>query len=233
MQEKVAMQKSEEAAASNQKAMAAKTDAENELYQGIQSTLTVSADKMNVLYRGILNPVSISVSGIKSENLIVSVNNGIIKKITSGKYEVLPDAGLESTILVKGKTNKGDILDFGSKSYRVKNIPEPVAKINGKNHGKITKKQLINTPGIAVDLSDFPFDLKFTVIQYSVMQTVEVEGNKIYKQDDVNGNLFTTEVMAVLKSLSAGSTIVFTNIKAKGPDGKIRYLMPIVFQVAE
>lgn len=223
------MRKSEEAAAASQKAMTAKTDAESELYQGIQSTLTVSADKMNMLYRGIQNPISITVSGVKSENLIVSINNGTIKKVSNGKYEVLPGESMELVILVKGKTSTGKLIDFGSKSYRVKNIPDPIAKINGRSQGKILKTSLINTPGIAVDLPDFAFELKYIVISYSYISTVE--GHSIVI--DVQGNLFTAPLISYLKSLDIGSKILFTNIKAKGPDGKTRNLMPIILEIFE
>lgn len=199
----------------------------NASYTAAQGGVVVSPTKMNVFYRGIPNPISISAVGYTADATSASATNGNLKSIGGGNYEFLPGDGLESIISVSVKGEGGSKSAGAPQKFRVKNIPDPVAKINGKSQGKIPKNQLTAAPGIAADLADFPFDLKYSVTSYSVIQTVA----GISKVIDVPGNLFSGPVMAVLKSLGAGSTVVFTNIKARGPDGKTRNLSPIVFQI--
>lgn len=197
-------------------------------YTAAQGGVVVSPTKMNVFYRGIPNPISISAVGYTADATSASATNGNLKPIGGGNYEFLPGEGLESIISVSVKGEEGGAKSAGApQKFRVKNIPDPVAKINGKNSGKIPKNQLTTAPGIAADLADFPFDLKYSVTSYSIIQTVA----GISKVIDVPGNLFTGPVMSILKSLGAGSNVVFTNIKARGPDGKTRNLSAIVFQI--
>ncbi|OFY95427.1 MAG: hypothetical protein A2309_10290, partial [Bacteroidetes bacterium RIFOXYB2_FULL_35_7] len=137
-------------------------------YNVMQGGVVVSPTKMNVFYRGIPNPVKISAVGVPDEKVSASITNGSIRKVQGG-WEVLPGAGLECVINVT--TNmEGNTKAAGTEKFRVKNIPTPVATINGQSEGRIQKNQLTTAPGIAATLKDFPFDLRFNVVSYTFLQ---------------------------------------------------------------
>jgi gliding motility-associated protein GldM len=183
-------------------------------YQVAKPMAVVSPTKMNVFYRGVPNPIEVSVPGYSPEDLTVSGTNVTLKRIKPGQYEatVRDKAKGDSKITVKanGRTIGKPI------EFRLKRIPSPSASINGKKEGVMSKGKLSKAQGIAATLPNFPFDLKYTVESYDVRLT-DGEYTKTIK---VKGNKFTTEVKEKILKLKPGSDISFTNIRAKGPDGR-------------
>jgi gliding motility-associated protein GldM len=183
-------------------------------YQVAKPMAVVSPTKMNVFYRGVPNPIEISVPGYSPEDLTVSGTNVTLKRIKPGQYEatVRDKAKGDSKITVKanGRTIGKPI------EFRLKRIPSPSASINGKKEGVMSKGKLSKAQGIAATLPQFPFDLKYTVESYDVRLT-DGEYTKTIK---VKGNKFTAEVKEKILKLKPGSDISFTNIRAKGPDGR-------------
>ena len=183
-------------------------------YQVAKPMAVVSPTKMNVFYRGVPNPIEISVPGYSPEDLSVSGTNVTLKRIKAGQYEatVRDKAKGVSKITVKanGRTIGKPI------EFRLKRIPSPSASINGKKEGVMSKGKLSKAQGIAATLPNFPFDLKYTVQSFDVRLT-DGEYTKTIK---VKGNKFTAEVKEKILKLKPGSDISFTNIRAKGPDGR-------------
>ena len=183
-------------------------------YQVAKPMAVVSPTKMNVFYRGVPNPIEVSVPGYSPEDLTISGTNVTLKRIKAGQYEatVRDKAKGESKITVKanGRTIGKPI------EFRLKRIPSPSASINGKKEGVMSKGKLSKAQGIAATLPNFPFDLKYTVQSFDVRLT-DGEYTKTIK---VKGNKFTAEVKEKILKLKPGSDISFTNIRAKGPDGR-------------
>jgi gliding motility-associated protein GldM len=199
-------------------------------YQVGRPNATISPTKMNVLYMGIPNPIKVSVPGIASENLLVSVSNGRIEK--SGEdYLVYPsklDAqGKITSISVNAKMN-GETRPMGSMVFRVKEVPDPIATIGSKNGGTLQKEELLAEDGIFAELKDFDFDLKFRVINFDVTFSGAGGYVKTYK---ATGNKFTTEQKDQFGKLTQGSLIFIDNITAKGDDNTTRPLVPISFKI--
>ena len=48
---------------------------------------------------------------------------------------------------------------------------------------------------------------------------------------DVKGPVFTEDVIKLIKNAKSGQKISFENIVAKGPDGDLRDLNPIIIQI--
>ena len=183
-------------------------------YQVAKPMAVVSPTKMNVFYRGVPNPIEVSVPGYSPEDLEVSGTNVSLKRIKPGQFEatVRDKAKGDSKITVKanGRTIGKPI------EFRLKRIPSPSASINGKKEGVMSKGKLSKAQGIAATLPNFPFDLKYTVQSFDVRLT-DGEYTKTIK---VKGNKFTAEVKEKILKLKPGSDISFTNIRAKGPDGR-------------
>jgi gliding motility-associated protein GldM len=94
----------------------------------------VGADSMNVFYVGINNPITASAAGILPEHVIVNVAGcgATTKSNGSGKYIVNVTQPGKCIVTVFSKTNGVTKQQGVSKVFRVKAIPQPVAKINGK-----------------------------------------------------------------------------------------------------
>ncbi len=201
-----------------------------EEYQVSKPSVTISPTKMNVFYLGVPNPVSISVPGVPSENLQVSLSNGRI--VPDGKnYLVYPqkaDLNARNTkITVSAKFN-GDVRNMGSMDFRVKEVPDPIATIAGKNSGVLQKEDLLAEDGIFAALVDFDFDLKFTVTQFDITFTGAGGYVKIWSS---KSNRFTADQKNQFKALTQGSIIYIDNIMAHGDDGTDRPLTPISFKI--
>lgn len=199
-------------------------------YQVGRPSVTISPTKMNVFYLGIANPIKVSVPGIASENLSVSVTNGRIEK-NGDEYTVIPNkvdiAGKNTSISVTARMN-GESRSMGSMTFRVKEVPDPIATIGGKNGGNLKKEEILAEDGIFAELKDFDFDLKFKVTQFDVNFSGAGGYVKMYKSPS---NKFTAEQKDQFNKLTQGSLIYIDNIMAKGDDGTTRTLAPISFKI--
>lgn len=113
----------------------------------------VAAVKMNVLYRGMANPIEIAVPGVTSEKVTAIITNGTLSKSASG-FSVSPGEQAESVITVLVDNKK-----VSEKTFRIKNVPNPVAVFAGKYEGQIDKEIALKTDMLNVELRDFLWDL--------------------------------------------------------------------------
>jgi len=182
----------------------------------------VAPTKMNVLYIGVDNPVEISVSEQKPEDLKVTIDNGAIQG-SAGKYIVNPGKPGKAIITVYAKGIKVKETEF-----RVKSVPDPVAKVAGiKIGGAITKSYLLEQSEIYAELENFDFDLGFTIVEFTVSGVDS--GNNA--QATSYTNKFTKEQKSIIEKKQIGRKIYIENIKAKGPDGTIRQLGSIALTI--
>ncbi|MGA1978866.1 MAG: GldM family protein [Bacteroidales bacterium] len=181
----------------------------------------VSATKMNVLYRGVPNPIGIAVPGVASDKITATINDGTIKKVTNG-WEVIPGLQSESVITVLVNNSK-----VSEKTFRVKDIPQPVAVFAGIHGGIVPKDLAMKTGEIEAKLIDFAWDLKFEIVSFNFYLTTPT-GDIEYSSD---GNKLTDNMKSCISNSKSGQTIVFKNIKAKAPDGKVFYLDSIVIKL--
>ncbi len=199
-------------------------------YQVSKPSVTISPTKMNVFYLGVPNPVSISVPGVPSENLQVSMTNGRIEE-NGNAYIVHPQRadinGRNTKVVVKADFN-GVIRDMGSMVFRVKEVPDPIATIAQKNGGVIRKEDLLAEQAIFADMVDFDFELGFKVTSFDL--SVTGAGGYVNTFSSTS-NLFTNEQKAQFRRLPTGSIIYIDKIFVHGDDGSDRELSPISFRV--
>ncbi len=200
-------------------------------YMVAAPNVVVSPTAMNVFYVGVDNPVNISVPGIGDSQIRASMTNGKISrgktKRFRGNFIVRPrKPGVEAKVTVTANVG-GKAKTMGSVKFRVKNVPDPVAKVAGSKGGDISKAILSAQRGVVAELENFDFDLSFRVTGFRVSIT-----DKGYTIDEDSGNnLFTSAQKALLKRLKRNQTAYISEIKAVGPDGKTRKLPPLVFKV--
>jgi gliding motility-associated protein GldM len=190
-------------------------------YLVAEGAVTVAATKMNVFYIGVDNPIDVSVAGVPPENVTIEVTNARKKRVRNS-YIVNPRRPGNCWVSVYADMGNGR-KQMGRREFRVKKVPNPVAKINGKTGGAITKAVLLAQIGVAAEMEHFDFDLKFTVTEFTVSTTVQgflqEATSKSYK--------FTKDQKAIIRNLSRGQRVYIQDIKAVGPDGSTRDLSTI------
>ncbi|RYE54283.1 MAG: gliding motility protein GldM, partial [Sphingobacteriales bacterium] len=196
-------------------------------YQVAKPSSTVSSDNANVVYPGVPNPFSVSAAGFPLESLSASISAGSMRG-ANGKYQVNVGGdmvGKEVTISVTAN-NGGKPVSLGSQKFRVKAFPMPKAKVGGKSGGDRSAAQLRSEDGIEADLEDFLFDVKFSIIRYSVTIIKP-------RQDAVTlsgtGGTFAGPIRNLMNSITPQTTIIFRDIVAQGPDGRQRVLDNVTF----
>jgi len=182
-------------------------------YQVGESTTVISPDKMNVLYIGLENPVSISMSGVPEEKIQARMTNGTITR--QGKSWIArPSASGTATIIASGVVD-GKTVTSEPSVFRVKMVPTPIAKVGGKSGGKIERNELRAQLGILAEMEDFLFDLRYQVTQFSLIVNIRGDERVLVSRSAS----FTPEQKALIETLSKGTRVSFSDIKARGPDG--------------
>ena len=183
---------------------------------------------MNVFYVGVDNPVSLAAPGISPEAIEARISNGTIRKLNNGTYVVRPAvAGKNSAITVYTNV-QGQKRELQTQVFRVKNVPDPVAKVNGMQGGKIKKNMLMAAGQVDVEMENFDFDLKFTVENFSIY--VVIDG---YLQEETKSNKgrFSDAQLKLINKLKRNQTLTIENIVVRGPDGTTRKLPSISFRI--
>ncbi|MCQ2251361.1 MAG: hypothetical protein MJZ66_09660 [Bacteroidales bacterium] len=196
------------------------------------SSLSVSPTKMNVLYIGVANPIEITSSGVDPNKLTPSITGGgsLQRGAKPGEYIATVKAAGKVNISVSANID-GHTKSLGTREFRVKRVPDPVAVVgtdpSNRRGGTISKATLANQAGVKADLENFDFDLKFTVVSFTV--SANVKG--FVKDEPSKSAAFTPQQKALINSLAPGSRVSIDDIKAKGPDGSIRDLGSINFKL--
>ena len=194
-------------------------------YQVGEASAVISATKMNVFYIGVDNPVSISVSGVPMDKVTATMTNGTLSK--SGSDWIAKPGNVGEAIVTVTADIDGQKRQMGQMKYRVKSVPNPVAKVAGKIGGRIDKGTLAAQMVVVAEMENFDFDLKFRVTEFTVSAVVKgFTQSKISKSATI-----TPEQKALINGLSKGAKVYFEDIKVVGPDNKPRELPSISFTI--
>ena len=198
-------------------------------YQVAQPSVTMSATKMNVFYKGLENPFEVSGGAIPNENLEVRMTNGTIVK-RGAEYIIKPteldEQGKRTKVSVYANIG-GQSRLIGTTDWRVKQVPDPIAQVDGSSNGEIRKEVLVIQQGVRAILVDFDFEFKYTVTQF----TLETSAGGYTNRYPTRGNRFSNEQVEALKRVNPGTWIYIADIKAVGDDGSTRDLQPISYKV--
>ena len=167
---------------------------------------SVAADKMNVLYRGLENPMTISFAGVPDSNVKVSAP-GLRSASGQGKYIINPPSGSQNLIVNVTATLDDGTKVNSKKSFRIKNIPNPVGKIAGKSGSVKLNKRDVTTSRVLADFGDFVYDLNPTVSAFDLTvlgETVTVSGNRL-----------NPAAKALINNAPRRSLVIIDNIKVR------------------
>ena len=190
-----------------------------------EPALVVSPTKMNVFYRGVPNPVEISVPGVPSDKLRVSISGSHkIKKQSDGTYIVEPskDSNKTAVISVKGEMPDGTISNLGQRDFVVKRIPDPLPWWGGKDPTNMLIKtnEILSFTAVVPKMPDFAFQIKPEVIGFTI--TMSKDG--VVSSEKSTNNKITSQQEKLLRKARPGTRLFFENIKVLMPDKTTRIL---------
>lgn len=207
-------------------------------YTVVEPAATVSATMMNVLYAGYDNPISVSVPGIPSGQVQVSLanGNGELRRVGSTYIARPTKIGEEAIIRVTANVD-GRSQVMGNFSYRVRQLPDPSPFIEYKDAagaskryrgvGGLSKAALMNTDGIVAAIDDGLLDINFRVLGFETV-FFDNMGNAIPEVS--SGASFSSRQKDMFRRLSRGKRFYISRVRAVGPDG-IERVLPTSLEV--
>ena len=193
-------------------------------YMVAKPSAVVSPDKMNVLYIGVANPLSVSAPGIAKEKLKVSITGGSLSG-SNGHYVATVTSIGNATVTVSGEIAPGKTAILGSTLFRTKRIPDPKPRFAGKSSGSTSAANIRAQDRLFAILDGFDFDAKFTVTRFTLMIAKPRQDVVIYS---TAGGELSAQMRTAMNNVTPGTTVVFKDIIAVGPDGTQRGLDSIV-----
>lgn len=209
----------------------------NASYTVATPNVVVSPTAMNVLYQGIDNPIDISVPGVGSDKIRVKMTNGEIKsgKVMNartkenypGGFIANPTTvGQNAQVIVSAEVD-GKQMSFQPYEFRVRSLPNPIAKFANLTDGNIDKNVALAQQALFAVLENFEFDLVYTVTAFTV--SINDKGFDIEKTS--TSNRLTEEQKALITGLTRGKKLIFSGVKAVGPDKKTRDLPAVILKI--
>ncbi len=194
-------------------------------YQVGAPSVAVSPTKMNVFYIGVENPVDITASGVPADAVTATISQGSIRRSGTG-YIVEVKGGTSATVTVTAKVGDA-VKTLGSKEFRIKTVPSPVAKIGGQGGGVMGKATLLAQSFVKAEMENFDFELTYNVTGFTVSATI---GGFTKEEASTSATIISAQ-KAIITEVKSGGKVYFEGIKAKGPDGSTRDLGTLSFKV--
>jgi gliding motility-associated protein GldM len=177
-------------------------------YEVGEKSATISAEKMNVFYIGVTNPIAVSAAGISSNSLRVSGSGCDVSRVDNNNYNVTASRPGEAIITVSGEGGF-----TATKKFRVKMIPDPIAKYGNKKGGVIGSGEMAAFNGLRADLENFDFDARCSIQSYVMVHIARREDPK---QANVSGPI-SADATRLASAAKPGDQYSFMNIKGRCP----------------
>ncbi len=133
----------------------------------------------------------------------------------------------EAKVVVSADFN-GKPMQMGEFKFRLKRIPDPVAKIGGKKDGNIPKSALAAQQGIIPTMEGFDFELYPKVLSFKMSRYGK--GRDPVEKSAESGAL-TSDMKSIIEQCRAGDKVLFEYIKVSMPDGTTRTVNSIPLTV--
>lgn len=192
-----------------------------------EPTATMSNEDLNVVYKGIDNKFSVSVPGVAAANISIRVDGGNASQIAPGRFIIRPTRDGEIRINVFATIDKKN-LPMGGSNYRVKYLPDPKAFLQASDAGAkpirggfMSPSILKSSTLIASYGNDELVKANFSVTSFTLIA-------RGLTPQTVSGSRLSANF---IDKLLKGDILMINNIKAVGPDQRVRDLGSISIQL--
>lgn len=199
-------------------------------YEVGERSCNVAATKMNVFYIGVDNPVSVTAAGVSSNDLKVNSSGGGIKMKPAGKGKYIVTVTKPTTKDNPSKiTVSGGGLQSTSFPFRVKRIPDPMARLSKKSGGSMGNGEFKAQGGVGAFLDNFDFEATCKIQGYTLTYVAKRQD----PVDSVNGGpRYNEKSRRLVNQAKPGDIFYFDGVKARCPgDIAGRTINSMVFKI--
>jgi len=197
----------------------------------VQENVAIEAVKMNVLYIGVDNPLRIAAAGVPANELQVELIGGGSITGSGGEYivNVLQPGEVKVRVMRKVGSEIKFVVD---QKYRVKLIPDPLPKLDGKFSSGVIKAEVMQqAKGIFLGAKNFDFDADCAVVGFEATY-LPVGEDPISRQNQ--GGEWNSWTLEWIKKAKPGDRYFFDDIQVKCPgDVEPRKLGGLAFKIKE
>ena len=191
--------------------------AEITFFSALGQVSAIQNNLFSVSYPGLNNYLTIVSENVKCVDLVVKVDNGIIKKEAPCKFKYKPERVGKANVSIFKIQNK-DTIHIEEKQLLIKRWPNPKARIGRFESGEIPKSMLLFHSREIVQIEAFDICGRHTVQKF---QFHVIKNNEITKSISNKGGKFNKEIISTINALNWGDKIIIDNIKVKMPGESI------------
>jgi len=189
-----------------------------------QSSAAVQLDNMNVLFIGVDNPITISGSG-SVESIKASISGGGGQLLGNGAKRTVRVSQVTDECYITVTTPDGKSTRV---PFRVRTIPDPTPMIGTYKSGNIPATYFKSQAGVRSIVENFYYKTQFNVTSFHIM--ADGAGFEDFTERNNTGAVWN-EAQAILNKCRPGTFVQIDQIRAIGPDGQTRVLMPMIFNL--
>lgn len=190
-----------------------------------QASTAIALPEMNVLYIGYPNKVTVSAAGVGAEKISISAPGANIQRTGNGEFIVNVGSQADNFVITASAEGK----TIGSAAYRVRNIPQAIAKVGDfKSGAYVNLSALAAQAGVNAGIENFPLPLKYTVTKFTVVGLNE-DGDVV--KEICQGNQFTPRAKQIIRGLKSGDIISFEEIQCVGPGNRSMRLDGLFYNI--
>ncbi len=200
-------------------------------FTGNAQKAVVSVAQNNFVYCGLDNILDVLVENVSFKHVILSTDSGTVWRDPEYNYWwVRPEHEGQFVVKVKKLVGKKEVV-VDSVVLRAKAIPDPVAVMGTKNGGEIRANELRPQLGLNIVLrAGLGIEARYVALSFTCI--IKHKEGRVFIHDCI-GPKFDEAIKNEFLSTCGGDVMVICQIKEKGPDGKIKQIAPVEFQITE
>ena len=199
-------------------------------YTVVEPSATVSATMMNMLYAGYQNPISVSVPGVPTNKISLSMTNGNLTHKDGGNYVAVPSKVGEDVTFTVTAQNEGRQQEMGKFTFHVRQLPDPTPFLLLRDEkgvpshfkgGVINKTALMKVDELSASMDDGFLDIPFQVLAFETV-FFDNMGNAVLMPSD--GAAFSQKQKNTFRQLTRNKRFYISHVQVLGADGIQRTL---------
>lgn len=191
----------------------------------------LGVNNQNIAYIGTANKMKVVVKGVPCSELSVVAQSGKLQGAGCNYiwYPVQPGANSIDVFRRTGQSQK----KVSSFNVRVRQLPEPRIRFSGYDTGYISRLDLVASSRPIVCPYNFDFDMRWEVIQCSVLVQSET-GDTLFARSYKNesGVELDADALSLFSVLRHNDKVVFRNITSRRSDGEIVSIRDGIFMIS-
>lgn len=181
----------------------------------------------NILYMHMRNKLQVASADVADGNFELSISHGLLQQTAKGFIiEVFEEKKADVYVMLKSKSDS--VLQIDTISFDVKPLPTPWPILHDKMGGIISMQDIWKLQKL--DLL-YVYDYSTNRPPFEILSFMISRTNSGFDGILSDGRFINMQQKQMLTELETGQNFFVTNIRVKGPDGKIQSLPPIGFIV--